>query len=57
MAHSQIVVVIAFSITFRIDATIVRHRRPLGNFGFRCCFSVAVYHDLSRYVTVCFCLF
>ena len=57
MAHSQIVVVIAFSITFGIDATIVRHRRPLGNLGFRCCFSVAVYHDLSRYVTVCFCLF
>ena len=33
MAHSQIVVVIAFSITFGIDATIVRHRRPLGNLG------------------------
>ena len=31
MAHSQIVVVIAFSITFGIYATIMRHRRPLGN--------------------------
>ena len=33
------------------------HRRPLGNAGFHCRFSIAVYHHLSRYVIVCFCLF
>ena len=57
MAHSQIVVVIAFSLTFDMDVALVFHRRPLGNVGFRCHVSIAVYHHVCRYVTVCFCLF
>ena len=34
MAHSQIVVVIAFSLTFEMDVALVLHRRPFGNVGF-----------------------
>ena len=34
MAHSQIAVVIAFSLTFEMDVRLVFHRRPLGNVGF-----------------------
>ena len=52
MAHSQIVVVIAFSLTFEMDVALVFHRRPLGNAGFHCRFSIAVYHHLSEYVIV-----
>ena len=47
MAHSQIVVVIAFSLTFDMDVVLVLHGRPLGNVGFRCHFSIAVYNHLS----------
>ena len=57
MAHSQIVVVIVFSLTFEMDAVSVLHRRPIGNAGFHCRVSIAGYHHLSRYVIVCFCLF
>ena len=38
MAHSQIVVVIAFSLTFEMDVALVLHRRPFGNVGFHCRF-------------------
>ena len=57
MAHSQVVVLIAFSLTFEMDVALVFRRRPLGNVGFHCRFSIAVYHHVSRYVIVCFCLF
>ena len=42
MAHSQIVVVIAFSLSFEMDVVLVLHRRPLGNVCFHCCLSIAV---------------
>ena len=42
MAHSQIVVVIAFSLSFEMDVALVRHRRPLGNVCFHCRLSIAV---------------
>ena len=42
MAHSQIVVVIAFSLSFDMDVALVRHRRPLGNVCFHCRLSIAV---------------
>ena len=38
MAHSQIVVVIVFSMYFETDVVLVFHRRPLGNCCFRCHF-------------------
>ena len=57
MAHSQIVVAIAFSLTFEMDVALVRRRRPLGKTCFQCRFSIAVYHHLFRYVMVCFRLF
>ena len=57
MAHSQIVVVIAFSLIFEIDVAIVLHRRPFGNVDFQCRFSIAVPHHLFLYVIVCFGLF
>ena len=42
MAHSQIVVVIAFSLGFEMGVALVLHRRPLGNVCFRCRVSIAV---------------
>ena len=57
MAHSQLVVVIAFSLTFAMDFALVLHGRPLGNVGFHCHLSIAVYHRLFRFVIVCFCSF
>ena len=57
MAHSQFVVVLMFPLIFEMDVVSVLHRRPLGNACFHCRFSIAVYHYLSRYVIVCFCLF
>ena len=57
MAHSQIVVAIAFSLIFEMDVALVFHRRrPFGNAGFNCRFSITVYHHLVWYVIVCFCL-
>ena len=57
MAHSQIVVVIAFPLTFEMDVALVLHRRPLGNARLHCRCSIAVCYHLSRYVIVCFRLF
>ena len=57
MAHSQIVVVIAFSLRFDMDVALVLHGRPLGNEGFHCHLPIAIYHHLFRFVIVCFCLF
>ena len=57
MAHSQIVVVIAFSLTFEMDVALVLHGRPLGNVGFHCHVSIAVYHHLFGLSSFCFCLF
>ena len=42
MAHSQIVVVITFSLSFEMDVALVLHRRPLGNVCFHCRLSIAV---------------
>ena len=42
MAHSQIVVVIEFSLLFEMDVALVLHGRPLGNVGFHCHLSIAV---------------
>ena len=57
MAHSYIVVVIAFSLTFEMDVALVVHGRPLGNAGFHCYLSIAIYHYLFLFVSVRFCLF
>ena len=57
MAHSQIVVVIVFSLIFEVDVVSVLRRCPLGNVGFQCRFEIAVYNHLFRYVIVCLCLF
>ena len=59
MAHSQILVVIPFSMTFEMDVDLVRHWFPFGNVCFCCHLSIAVYHfcELFRYVIVCFFLF
>ena len=40
MAHSKIVVVIAFSFLFEMDVVLVLHRRPLGNVDFLCHISI-----------------
>ena len=50
MAHSQIVVVIAFSLTFEMDVALVLHRRPFGNVGFHCRF---FNRRLLSFVSVC----
>ena len=57
MAHSQIVVVISLSLTFEMDVALVVHGRPLGNAGFHCYLSIAIYHYLFLFVSVRFCLF
>ena len=50
MAHSQIVVVIALSLTFEMDVALVLHRRPFGNVGFHCRF---FNRRLLSFVSVC----
>ena len=57
MAHSDIVVVIVFSLSFDMDVALVFHRRPLGTVGFYCHLSIAVYDHLFRYVVIGICLF
>ena len=42
MAHSHIVVVIAFSLSFEMDGALVLHQRPLGKVCFHCRLSIAV---------------
>ena len=54
MAHSQIVVVIAFSSMFEMDVALVFHWCPFGNSGFHCHILFSVYHHLFRYVILCF---
>ena len=41
----------------RMDVALVFLRCPFCNFSFQCHLSIAVYHQLFRYVIVCFCLF
>ena len=50
MAHSQIVVVIVFSLIFEMDIALVLHRRPIGNIGFQCRFSICFCYHVPRYV-------
>ena len=47
MAHSQIVIVIAFSLFFEMDVSLVLHRLPFGNIGFHCQLPFAM---------ICFCM-
>ena len=57
MAHSQIVIVIEFSLLFEMDVALVLHGLSLGNVGFHCHLSIAVYHRLFRlssFAFVCF---
>ena len=43
MAHSQIIVVIVFSLVFEMDVALVLHGRPLGDVGFHCHLSIVVF--------------
>ena len=60
MAHSQIAVVIAFSLTFEMDVRLVFHRRPLGNVGFHrqlpftmICSGMLTFFVVKLFVYVC----
>ena len=57
MAHSQIVVVFVFSLTFEVDVVSVLHRCPLGNAGFHCRFQLPfaiICFGMLSFAFVCF---
>ena len=57
MAHSQIVVVIAFSFAFDMDVVFVYHRRPFGNICFPAIFQLPctiICSGMLSFVFVCF---